>query len=199
MWAEDLESDENIAWPSYVDVLSTFIFVLILFIGSLLYLLSGDIKQKIIDQKLNPIEAGLKGAGIPYTREGSKVIIPLKGKVEFDTNEHTLLPQHRLFLREVAHLLNSTDIESILVKGTADSQKCKNPEDKFCNWDVSTERASAVLKFFYLCEDCGYDPGRIRRVLKLAGDGDTGSARTGKDESSERRVDVILDVDAKEQ
>jgi hypothetical protein len=37
---EDRLTDETVAWPSYVDFLSTYAFVLLLFVGGLLYLLA---------------------------------------------------------------------------------------------------------------------------------------------------------------
>ena len=61
MLEEDQFTDENVGWPGYVDFLCTFVFILILFIGSLLFLLSGDIRQRAINRKITPVVTGLRG------------------------------------------------------------------------------------------------------------------------------------------
>ena len=80
MFEEEQFSDEHVGWPSYVYFLSSFAFVLIVFVGSLLYLLSGDIHQRWMDQKIRPIQGELEKAGIVVRREGNKLILPLKGE-----------------------------------------------------------------------------------------------------------------------
>ena len=192
MLDQDESTDENIAWPGYVDFLCTFVFVLIIFIGSLLYLLSGDINKRIINKRIAPVEQKLKSAGMPYLREGSKLLFKLNGKVEFETNAVKIRPDQERFLREIGNQFTSPGLKKIMVKGLADSQPCLS--DPFCNWDISSRRATEVLKFYYNCTDCGFD-ARIRKMLILSGEGDTSSDSSGRANSSDRRVDIILDFD----
>jgi flagellar motor protein MotB len=67
------------------------------------------------------------------------------------------------------------------------------------NWDISARRAQEVLKFYYNCEDCGYPQEKIRTLLILSGEGDTSSEKSGQANSRERRVDVILDFNEKQE
>jgi flagellar motor protein MotB len=170
---------------------------LIIFIGSLLYLLSGDISKRIIDGLITPVETGLTGAGVPWVREGDKILIALSGKVEFATNQSTIRPEQERFLRQIGPYFVSNGIRRIVVRGLADSQKCIS--DPFCNWDISARRAQEVLKYFYNCTDCGYAASgdAVRRLFVLSGEGDTSSTGPGVPNSRERRVDIILDFDAK--
>ena len=47
------DSQEGVAWPSYVDFLSTFTFVLIIFLGSLIYLMAQGIRQGQFQQDIS--------------------------------------------------------------------------------------------------------------------------------------------------
>ncbi len=187
---QDGEEQEGTVWPAYVDFLSTFVFVLIVFIGSLLFLLSGDIQKGVMDGLVNPVEADCKSAGLPCSRDGSKIVVPLTGKVEFGTNQVRVQKPQEDFLRQVGKLFERPGIKRIVVKGTADMQRCKS--DPFCNWDISARRALEVIKFYYDCIDCGYGE-KVKKLLVLSGEGDTSS--TGVT-SSDRRVDIILDFNA---
>ncbi|HLG97809.1 MAG TPA: OmpA family protein [Bryobacteraceae bacterium] len=190
MFEEDHLADEHIGWPSYVDFLSTFVFVLIVFVGSLLYLLSGDIRQRVVEQRIQGVIRGLKGTGVVFERDGDRLVFPLKSKVEFATNQAEILPQHERYLREVGKSFGNPGVQRIVILGFADSQPCRI--DPFCNWDLSARRAQAVLKYYYTCADCEYDPASIRKKLTMTGEGDITSTKPG---SHDRRVDIILEFE----
>src|SRR5579884_2476248 len=78
-------SDENVGWPSYVDFLSTFIFVLILFIGSLVFQISGVIAQHKRTQILRAKSDVITRAGIRNIVRQNKILIPLNEQVNFST------------------------------------------------------------------------------------------------------------------
>ena len=187
--------DENVGWPSYVDFLSTFIFVLILFVGSLLYLLSGDIQERLIQAKVQPYSKSLSDQGVFNVVEGKKIKLPLKGMVEFDVGRSTLLEKHIPYLRRIGSMLaRAPGSKRIVVRGYADSSPFAN--DPFGNWRLSSERALNILRFFYDCKDCGYGED-VRRQLTLTGEGDldakrekSGRADDGKDD---RRVDIFIE------
>src|ERR1039458_9570133 len=98
MFDEEQLGDEHIGWPSYVDFLSTFVFVLIVFVGSLLYLLSGDIRQRIIERRIHSVIHDLKGSGVIWQRDGNRMIFPLQSKVAFETGRSDILPEHQRYL-----------------------------------------------------------------------------------------------------
>jgi flagellar motor protein MotB len=190
MYEEEHSADEHIGWPSYVDFLSTFVFVLIVFIGSLMYLLSGDIHQRVIEQRMRSVIAGLAGTGVAFHRDGDKLVFPLKSKVEFETGHVEIQPKQQRYLRDVAKNFVNPAIRRIVILGFADSQACRN--DPFCNWDLSARRAQEVLKYFYLCLDCGFDPEVIRKKLTMTGEGNITSVKAS---GEDRRVDIILEFD----
>jgi flagellar motor protein MotB len=191
----DLYSDESVGWPSYVDFLSTFVFVLFIFIGSLLYILSGDIQQRSFEKRIAPYVEDLRKAGIAHTVKGMQVHIPLKGKVDFVTGNATLLPQHERFLRQVGRRLGKAPgARRIVIQGYADKQPF--PGDPFGNWRLSAQRALRVQEFFYQCRNCGYG-AEVRNMLTLTGEGDTSA--TGGSNRQDRRVDVIIDFGEKRQ
>ena len=80
----------GIAWPSYVDFLTSFIFVLLLLVGALLYLASGDIEEQEFRLRMTAYSEQLKAKGIANYVEGTKQIISLKNKVVIPTGHADL-------------------------------------------------------------------------------------------------------------
>lgn len=185
----DQFGDEGVAWPSFVDFLTTFIFVLFLFTGSLLYLETGDIERRQIRRRVGPQIETLNERGFASFLSGTMAVISLKGKVEFDRGQSELQPRHRRQLREVARYFPKlAGSRRIIVAGYADRTPYKG--DPFGNWSLSVARARGVLEFFYNCRDCGYGP-EVKRKLSLAGEGDIHALRLPQ--SGDRRVDIIID------
>jgi flagellar motor protein MotB len=185
----DQFSDENVAWPSYVDFLSTFVFILILFVGCLVFFIS-DVQQRADRQKrLQNISKQLNEEGIANVVDGERIILSLRGEVQFERNSSELDTMGKDYLKKAGYrIAKLPPAERIVVQGFADTDKCKN--DEFCNWQYSVNRAIEVLKFLYKCDDCGYGP-EIKRKLVLAGNGDLSAAKIAT--SADRRVDVVLD------
>lgn len=194
---EDVLTDENVGWPSYVDFLASFAFVLILFVTWSVNLLAGVEREQAIRASLERIKTDFRQAGFEAVIEGRKLRIPLRNKVVFRLNETELDKSATFHLREAGKKIAANpDVRRIIVMGYADRVKPKH--DEFFNWKVSVDRAEAVLKFLYTCADCGYKPEDIRPKLVLHGDGDLDSrqltateAQTG--EAGDRRVDIVLD------
>ncbi|MCU1285322.1 MAG: hypothetical protein JWO13_1672 [Acidobacteriales bacterium] len=189
MEIDDHFPDENVAWPSYVDFLSTFVFILILFIGCLVFFIS-DVQDRANRQKrLDEISKTLKDQGIANVVDGERIVLSLRGKVQFEKKESILDEKGRDYLRLAGQRIAKLPrAERIVVQGFADADKC--PNDEFCNWQYSASRALEVLKFMYKCQNCGYGQD-IKQKLVLAGDGDISAAKVAL--GSDRRVDVILD------
>ena len=198
---EDDEQDEGIAWPSYVDFLCTFIFVMIIFIGSLLYILSGDIGDRTFKVAVANTQNALKQANIRYQVRSKKLYI--KDQVWFDQGcpddaiprcPKGLTPDNLAHLREVANIVaKNGGWNRIVIEGRADKTPYRDAAgniDKFKNFDLSARRAMQVLRFFHDCLNCGYVPDEVRPKLALSGLGNKNN--TGADQD-ERRVDIILD------
>jgi flagellar motor protein MotB len=188
---EDSFGDESVGWPSYVDFLSTFSFVLFIFIGSLLFLMHGQIGERAFASKVNDYVTRLRKEGIEVTVEGRKIRFDLRRQVAFGTRQATLTSEHEAYLRKVAHELqpglDTAGQCKVVVLGKADAKKY--PNDPFGNWDLSARRALAVLRFLYNCTDCGYGADMQKRLV-LLGEGDVDSAGASSDD---RRVDLVID------
>ena len=184
-------SDEGVGWPSYVDFLSTFSFVLFIFIGSLLFLMHGQIGERTFAAKVAGYVERLRKQGIEVTVEGRKIRYDLRHQVAFATRQATLTAQHEEYLRKIARELpaglQAAGPCKVVVLGKADAKKF--PNDPFGNWDLSARRALAVLRFLYNCTDCGYGPEMQKRLV-LLGEGDVESAGAS---GVDRRVDLVID------
>jgi flagellar motor protein MotB len=187
-------TDENVGWPSYVDFLSTFIFLLILFIGSLVFQVSGVIAKGRMRRELVRISNGI---GVPNYVRQNKIFIPLAEQVNFASGSSELdsiaLEHLTNVGLQIAKACHDPKIRcnKIIVEGHADSVPVKsNP--KFGNWKLSSVRALNVLQFFYGCGNCGYGE-EIRSRLTLSGEGDIGAKQSRSGNSGDRRVDVVLD------
>jgi len=187
-------TDENVGWPSYVDFLSTFIFLLILFIGSLVFQVSGVMAQEKMKRELRRVAGGIKVSN--YVRQ-NKIFIPLADQVRFESNSAVLdaLAQERLRKvgQQIAKACSDPQVycKRVVVEGHADHVPVKS-DPQFGNWKLSANRALNVLQFFYGCNDCGYGE-EIRSRLTLSGEGDIGARRSFAGSSGDRRVDVILE------
>ena len=188
---EDSMGDEGVGWPSYVDFLSTFSFVLFIFIGSLLFLMHGQIGERAFASKVSDYVKHLRKQGIEVTVEGRKIRYDLRRQVAFGTRQATLTSEHEAYLRKIARELpaglQAAGPCKVVVLGKADAQKIAN--DPFGNWDLSARRALAVLRFLYNCNDCGYGVEMQKRLV-LLGEGDVDSTSASRDD---RRVDLVID------
>lgn len=212
MFSFDETNEEGISWPSYVDFMSTFIFILIIFLGSLVYLMAGSLRQQEFIQQIGPSIVELKAlqketnAGVDFHVDAIalKVYITLKGQIIFKTGcpndrrddcPKTLPVETTETLRKVGKIIaQNPHCTRVVIEGRADSQKVyrrtslgKLEEDPFGNWELSTNRATEVLKFFWNCTDCGYDANLFRPKFTLSGLGEQGP------NPEERRVDVTID------
>lgn len=187
---EDSMGDEGVGWPSYVDFLSTFSFVLFIFIGSLLFLMHGQIGERAFESKVSDYVTRLRKEGIEVTVEGRKIRYDLRRQLAFKTRQATLTEEHEAYLRKIARELpaglQAAGPCKVVVLGKADAQKSNDP---FSNWDLSARRALAVLRFLYNCNNCGYG-AEMQKRLVLLGEGDVDSTSASSDD---RRVDLVID------
>jgi flagellar motor protein MotB len=193
---ESVLTDENVAWPSYVDFLACFAFVLIFFVTWSVNLIAGVEREQAVHADLERMQAQFNHVGFEALIEGKKLRIPLRNKVIFVLNRADLDDSAKAHLREVGRMIaENPGIRRIIIMGYADRV---HASDEFFNWKISVDRAETVLKFLYLCTDCGYKPDEIRPKLVLNGEGDLDSRHLGRTEEltgepGDRRVDIVLD------
>src|SRR5437899_3172814 len=111
--------------------MSTFIFVLIIFVGALLYIMSGDIGNRTFRQSVSKTQDALNRANIKNWVEGNKLYISLKGQVRFEPGcpgsskcqyNDDLSPENQANLKKVAKIIASQqDSSRIVIEGRADA------------------------------------------------------------------------------
>ena len=110
--------------------------------------------------------------------------------------ESTLDEAGKRYLREIGGRVTHQGLRRVIVEGHADKTEVKH--DEFGNWRYSVERALTVLRFLYLCDDCGFDKNDLRSKLVLRGEGDLDAHTLAAPERlvgrpDDRRVDIVLD------
>lgn len=201
------ESQENVAWPSYVDFLSTFIFILIIFLGSLLYLMVQGIRQGQFIQDSSRSVPVLISEGFKPIKGRLQLTVPLNGRLQFAKGcpgkigcSAGLDESEKVALRNLADVVGTQHARCtrIVVRGQADSDKYVNPVtkevDPLGNYDLSNRRASLVLRYLLLeCNDCSDAFKGLRSKLTLAGVGDTLASKSSPARDDDRTVNIIID------
>jgi len=144
-----------------------------------------ELKRKI-DEYVK--EKGLEDMIATEIQEVGLVIRITTDEVVFDLGSAVLKPLALAFLDHLAPLIRETKYE-IWVEGHTDDLPIQPGFIYPSNWELSTARASAVIR--YLIERWGYDPGR----LSAAGYADT-KPRFPNDSPEHRalnrRVEIVI-------
>lgn len=156
-------------WPSYTDVSLLTIFLLIIFVfsqlistieGKRLIEIQGN-QQKVQDRIQKSVDAQeIRSIDIENRFAIQKVTF--SDKILFEKGRAELLPQGVNILGKVADVLrdNQELYYAIQVEGHTDKDPVHEGRSQFrSNWDLSSARATAVVKFF---ADKGLDPSRVR-------------------------------------
>jgi hypothetical protein len=198
-------TDDGLAWPSYVDFLFAFCFILILSLGYMAFSAVRGVEGQDFEREAISGRAALERMKItPIIRADQRTIeIPLSTFLIFEkgcpgklTCAKELSDDQQERLRQLAGLF-STEFgaaHKILLRGQADREK---GSDDFVNFRLGNERALAVYKVFFRCASaCGLDgaTGSLRKV-QLANVGDT-LAAVSETSELDRTVTIILDYSA---
>jgi flagellar motor protein MotB len=191
--------DEAIAWPSYVDFLSTFAFVLILFVGYMAFVISNGVRDAIF---LAAVESPSKmiGPDVPYQvdYENRQVVINLNHMIAFKSNcprakvcDADLSTDQKEWLLRLGGAIAEKfpDASRVILQGQAD----KNPtSDRYGNLDLANQRAMFVYRFFDELPVSGANMEAFRKKLQISNVGDK-LAPHGGDDPSARTVAIIID------
>ncbi|ABA88420.1 flagellar basal body stator protein MotB [Syntrophotalea carbinolica DSM 2380] len=124
---------------------------------------------------------------IDLVKDRGAVILRVKDAILFDAGSTELKPTALPILREVAGLVKPLPL-LLRIEGHTDNQKPANPA--ITNWDISVQRAVAVLKFF-----AGEDLLPLDR-LSAVGYGDQRPVAPGlgpEQQALNRRVEFVLE------
>ena len=138
--------------------------------------IDGLAKQRGLDTRVKTV----------VTAQGLVIQI-LTDKVFFDSGSAAVKPQAEPILTGIAHVLNAEQEHPIEVSGHTDSQPIHSGQYP-SNWELSTARASAVVRDFI-------HTGVLQRRLTAMGRADEDPTATNKTlagRAKNRRVDVVL-------
>ena len=175
--------DESVAWPSYVDFLSTFAILMILFAGYMAFLLSNGVRDT---EFLSDVESAAPVLGVTITRDDDhrQVQVNLSDVISYDTgcpgrktppkeveaNNQTceLDDARRKRLQEIAVKIEQAypNASRVSVQGQADTKKGSG---EYTNMEVAGRRAMQVFETLNECEACS---DKFRRKLEISNVGD---------------------------
>lgn len=140
-------------------------------------------------QQLLTLLAPLRDAGqITISNAPHGVEIAINAKILFTSGDARLVPQSLDVLNQVALILRDHSTHNILVEGHTDSQPISNAKYE-SNWELSSARAGAVVRFF---ADKGIEAHRLAAIGRADNFplivGDDAAAR-----AANRRVTVLVE------
>jgi chemotaxis protein MotB len=115
--------------------------------------------DKIKGELKSALQTQLGANKVAIRKEARGLVISLlTDKVLFDLGDTHIKPEMKQVLDEIARILQKHPDKKIAVEGHTDDLSIKT--SKFpSNWDLSTGRATAVVKYFV--EEKGLDPSRF--------------------------------------
>lgn len=201
------DDEQGIAWPSYVDFLFAFVFVLILALGFMTYAMVHGVESEDLDIEGARVSEALKSLSVEshVNFDQHTVEIPLSGIISFEEGcpgkptcaSLTVEQEQKLIAVWKVIVSNNPNTHTILLRGQASSTQGK---DAFTNFEVGNRRALLVYQKLYGCgEACGFDINNYAlKKVQLANAGDTlvsGPAVNPDD----RTVTIVLDYSSSAQ
>jgi hypothetical protein len=184
--------DESVAWPSYVDFLSTFAILMILFAGYMAFLLANGVNDT----------AFIADTGQQKTIEGTKTTIDAnRRQVQINLNDvlqfesgcplksqgcAPISDETRHHLQQIARQIESNypHALTVSVQGRADNAPGSSP---YRNMEVAGDRALRVFEIVDQCQECSEE---FRSKLRIYNVGDRETQGVGPEF---RTVFLILD------
>jgi chemotaxis protein MotB len=143
------------------------------------------------DELVNDMKAEIAEGQVQITQLADRLNVTMVDRILFPSGEADISPDGLKVLRRVGNILKGTQGKAIRVEGHTDnvaiSPKLK---DRFpTNWELSTARASNVVRF--LQDSVGIDPTRLRAV-GLSQYHPVASNTTARGRSQNRRIEIGL-------
>ncbi len=139
------------------------------------------VQKWILQQKLE------RDVKVRFNERGL-VISLMTDKVLFNSGSAAILPKTKLILSDLAEIIKQTT-NPLVIEGHTDDMPVNNPDAKYKdNWEISTARAVAVLKYL---ETKGVSPDR----MSAAGYAEYKPLVPNIDEitrAKNRRIDIVL-------
>jgi chemotaxis protein MotB len=143
-----------------------------------------DLKKKITDALL-----GFEGKGLTITQKNGKVYVSMDESLLFASGSTKVEAKGEEALKNLAKVLEQNKDINVLVEGHTDDVPMKGHGDIKDNWDLSTIRATSIVKI--LIKSADVDPKR----LTAAGRGEyfpLDPDKTAEARKKNRRTEIIL-------
>ena len=156
--------------------------------------LENILKQKddavnALKKKVSDALTGFEGKGLTITQKNGKVYVSLEESLLFQSGKWAVEPKGVEVLKKLAKVLESNPDINVLVEGHTDDVPMKGLGDVKDNWDLSSVRATSVVKI--ITQNSSTDPKR----LTAAGRGEffpLDDAKTKEARAKNRRTEIIL-------
>ncbi len=156
--------------------------------------LENILKQKddavnALKKKVSDALTGFEGKGLTITQKNGKVYVSLEESLLFQSGKWAVEPKGVEVLKKLAKVLESNPDINVLVEGHTDDVPMKGLGDVKDNWDLSSVRATSVVKI--ITQNSSTDPKR----LTAAGRGEffpLDDSKTKEARAKNRRTEIIL-------
>ncbi|TAL60990.1 MAG: hypothetical protein EPN85_05990 [Bacteroidetes bacterium] len=142
------------------------------------------LKKKVSDALL-----GFEGKGLTVTQKNGKVYVSLDESLLFQSGKWAVEPKGVEVLKKLAKVLETNPDINVMVEGHTDDVPMKGMGDVKDNWDLSSVRATSVVKI--ITQNSSTDPKR----LTAAGRGEffpIDANKTKEARARNRRTEIIL-------
>ena len=151
---------------------------------------SNEAKLTALKNKLSEALIDFEGRGLSVEQRNGKVYVSMENKLLFASGSWTVGTEGKKAIKELANILAQNGDISVLIEGHTDNVPYSGKGPLKDNWDLSTKRATEVLKL--ILENNAVDP----KNLTAAGRGEflpvaTNETTDGK--AKNRRIEVVLE------
>lgn len=143
-----------------------------------------NLKKKLSDALLN-----FEGNGLTVEKRNGKVYVSMENKLLFKSGSWTVGSEGEDAINQLSNVLAENPEINVLIEGHTDNIPYKGKGSIENNWDLSTKRATAIVKLILKNDQI------IPQNLTAAGRGEflpIGPNSSEKGKSANRRIEVIL-------
>lgn len=148
-----------------------------------------DSMVRALKEKVSSALQGYEGKGLSVVQKNGKVYVSLEEKLLFQSGKWEVDPKGQKAIKDLAEVLEKNTDINVVIEGHTDDVPFKGTNGVEDNWDLSTKRATAIVKI--LLGNSKIDPKRITaagRSQYLPID----PAKTSEARTKNRRTEIIL-------
>ncbi len=142
------------------------------------------LKKKVSDALL-----GFEGKGLTVSQKNGKVYVSMDESLLFQSGKWAVEPKGVEVLKKLAKVLETNPDINVMVEGHTDDVPMKGLGDVKDNWDLSTVRATSVVKI--ITQNSSTDPKRLTAAGRAEFFPLDGS-KTKEARAKNRRTEIIL-------